>query len=187
MEERFKQGIVLGLAILIIGGIGVWRLLEINTQPIPNLLEPLIPLPAASELPSNESFWTEHNNVSFSADVFYFPLRAHAGDHFELTLTLRVNNTNPDALLNFTAVKISVFTDDHSHFYTFGLLPSESVTISGVSTVTLTYTEDRDIESLDDLFTDFSGYLYSRIELSYEGVPSTIINSPTTLVFMAIE
>jgi hypothetical protein len=185
MNQNTKLAIVLGLGILVIVGIGISGWSAIDTVPYsPAALEPL---PAANELPSNESFWTDHSNLSVSADVFYFPFRAHSGDFFELALTLSVNNYGPNDILNFKATKISVFRDDHVHFYTFGLLPSGGVTIGGLTNRTLTYSEDRDIETLNGLLDGWSGLLYSRIELTFDGEPSFIVNSPTTLVYMTIE
>jgi hypothetical protein len=155
----------------------------VPTEPI---LPPLNPLPPADETPGVEANPLTIDNITFSAHVEFFMLLPHRPpNHFSFDLDINVTNTGSSSLNNFDAVKASVFFQNNSILYTFGLIPSENYSIAAGEERTLNYENDRNIP--DVLSKLQSELLYLRVLVMYNSNKQVIITSPLTNIIVAIE
>lgn len=158
---RSIKVLMIGASIVILVGTAFF---VIEMQPGLPILEPLQP---SQSLPSEDPFWEIVGNLSISARISCHISDTHRWDSFEVDLNLRVNNTGPISVLGFHPVKLSIFNDDHWHYFTFGLVPSTNTTIEPFSNVSLSYKGDRILNTIEGIA--YSGHViaYGRVLISY--------------------
>lgn len=147
----------------------------------------LDPLPPSEVAPSQDSFWESAGNLSISARIICDVSDTHRVDRFEVTLNLRINNTGTISIVDFHPVKLSIFREDHWHYYTFGLVPSTNTTIEAFTNVSLLYEGDRTLNSIEGITPNLGSIrAYGRVLISY-GDQETILTSSLFVDFFPIE
>ncbi len=162
IDDLIKILMVVSLIIMVSGTI------LIVVPPQPNL--PIFdPLPPADVQPSQEPFWESFDNISISTRINCYVWDTHQIDRFDVNLIIRVNNTGPTSFWDFHPVKLSIFRDDHWHYYTFGLIPSTNTTIEAFSNITLYYDGDRTLNTIEGITPEQGSIVaYGRVLISYE-------------------
>jgi hypothetical protein len=96
-----------------------------------------------------------------------------------------VTNEGSSSLSNFDAVKATVFFQNNSLLYTFGLTPLENYSIATGEERVLNYENDRNMpEVLSKLQFEF---LYLRVLVMYNSSEEVIITTPLTSILVAVE
>jgi hypothetical protein len=155
---------------------------------VPNepTLPPLDPLPPADETPGEEIVPFKVDNITFSVQSKFFMILPHrAPNHFSFDLVINVTNEGSSSLSNFDAVKATVFFQNNSLLYTFGLTPLENYSIATGEERVLNYENDRNMpEVLSKLQFEF---LYLRVLVMYNSSEEVIITTPLTSILVAVE
>ena len=162
-----KMIMILSLIIIVSGtAILIAQLYQGHSEDLP-IYDPLSP---SNTTPNSEPFWINIGNVSICARLFCVVYDTHSSDFFSVDLYLRVNNTGPDNLQDFHPVKLSIFNENHEHYFTFGLIPSTNITIDAYSNVTEWYEGDRTLDTIQ-VVTPHLGHIkaYGRVLISYSG------------------
>jgi hypothetical protein len=151
----------------------------------PNL-PPLDPLPAAAETPSDEIIPLTVDNATYSAFAIFFLLMPHYPPNiFNFYLEVNVTNGGTSPLYDFDAVKASVFFQNNSHLFTFGLTPPDNYTIAVDEERVLNYENDRQMPVVLSKLQNKNYYL--RVLVTYNSVHQVIITSPLANIQVAIE
>ncbi|MFW9959552.1 MAG: hypothetical protein ACFFDV_00950 [Candidatus Thorarchaeota archaeon] len=102
----------------------------------------------------------------------------HRHDSFSVELDLRVKNTGPTSFQDFHPVKLSIFREDHWHYFTFGLVPATNATIKPFSNDTLHYDRDRILNTIKGI-TPNQGSIsaYGRVLILYMGHEAIVTTS----------
>ena len=147
----------------------------------------LDPLPPSEVVPTQDSFWESAGNLSISARIICDVSDTHRADRFEVTLNLRINNTGTISIVDFHPVKLSIFREDHWHYYTFGLVPSTNTTIEAFSKFSLSYEGDRILNTIEGI-TPNQGSItaYGRVLISFWN-HETIVTTSLFRDFFPIE
>ena len=163
--------LMVGSLIVIIGG--AVFIVDFHKPGLPTL----DPLPPAIFLPSQDPFWTNIDNLSISGRISCYVSDTHRIDYFEVTLNLRINNTGALDVVDFHPMKLSIFNDDHWHYFTFGLVPSTNTTIAAFSNVSLLYDGDRTLNDIEGI--SYAGYViaYGRVLITFSGYETIITTS----------
>ena len=162
---------VVSLVILIFGT----AFLVLQMQPGLPILEPLSP---SDTQPLENPFWENLGNLSISARISCTVFDTHQRDSFEVDLFLSINNTGPTSILDFRPVKLSIFRDDHWHYFTFGLVPSTNTTIEAFSNVSLSYEGDRTLDTIEGITPNLGHIIaYGRVLISYSGNEAIVTTS----------
>ncbi|MFW9813349.1 MAG: hypothetical protein ACFFF9_12885 [Candidatus Thorarchaeota archaeon] len=144
-------------------------------------------LPPSNAIPSEESTWENFGNLSISASISCDVMDTHRTDRFEVELYLNVNNTGPTDVQDFHPVKLSIFREDHFHYFTFGLLPSTNTTLHGFSNVTIYYGGDRTLNTIEDITpTQGSIRAYGRVLITF-GDQQAIVTTSLFVDYFPIE
>jgi hypothetical protein len=150
------------------------------------ILPPLDPLPPADETPGEEIIPTTIDNVTFSAKAVFFMFLPHRPpNQFSFDLEINVTNDGLTPLTHLDAVKASVFFQNNSLLYTFGLTPAENYTIESGEEQVLNYDNDHKMPNV--LSRLQSELLYLRVLVTYNSTTQAIITSPLTNILVAIE
>ncbi|MHA2159705.1 MAG: hypothetical protein ACXABE_12450 [Candidatus Thorarchaeota archaeon] len=171
LDSSIKKLMVVSIVIVIFGV----AFLVVQTQLGLPILDPL---PSSDNIPSEDPFWENIGNLSISARIDCSVQDTHRWDSFEVDLILRVNNTGPTSVMGFHPVKLSIFRDDHWHYFTFGLVPSTNTTIEAFSNISLSYEGDRTLNSIE-VITPRQGSIaaYGRVLISYWGHETIVTTS----------
>ena len=93
-----------------------------------------------------------------------------------MDLYLQVNNTGA-SIVDIRPVKLSIFRDDHWHYFTFGLLPSDNFTLGAFSNVSLEYNGDRTLDTIEGITFGNTITAYGRVLIRYENDESIVTTS----------
>lgn len=185
MEQK-RAGYIL-VALICIGFIILGILMRFYPiVPDEPILPPLDSLPPADETPSDELIPVTVGNITFSAQAEFFMMLPHRPpNHFSFDLTINVTNEGSSSLSNFDAVKASVFFQNNSLLYTFGLIPSDNYSIATGEKRVLNYENDRKMPVV--LSALQFEHLYLRVLILYNSSEEVIITTPLTNILVAIE
>ena len=175
-DDMIKMLMVVSLIIMIGGAVFIVDSLK-PSLPI------LDPLPPSNFLPGGNPFWTSIHNLSISGRISCYVQDTHRSDYFDVTLYLRINNTGASDVEDFHPVKLSVFNDDHWHYFTFGLVPSTNASIAAFSNVSLIYEGDRILNDIMGISESGHVIAYGRVLISYCGYEATITTSTYEHIF----
>ena len=155
----------------------------VPNEPTLPLLEPL---PPADETPCEEIVPFKIDNFTFSAQSKFFMMLPHRPpNHFSFDLVINVTNEDSSSLSNFDAVKATVFFQNNSLLYTFGLTPLENYSIDAGEVRVLNYENDRNMPIvLSKLQFEL---LYLRVLVMYNSSEEVIITTPLTSILVAVE
>lgn len=185
MVQKRAAQIIVGLICLgfVILGIIVRFYPVVPDEPI---LPPLDSLPPADETPGDEIIPVTIDNVTLSARTTFFLMLPHRPpNQFSFDVEINVTNGGLTPLNHFDAVKASVFYQNNSHLYTFGLIPIDNYTIAIDEERVLKYENDRKMPNvLSKLQNEL---LYLRVLVLYNSTEQVIITSPLTNIVVAIE
>jgi hypothetical protein len=145
------------------------------------------PLTSSDTVPSTEDVWENVGDLSISARLQCDIWDTHQTDRFQVGLILRINNTGPVSVPDFRPVKLSIFRDDHWHYFTFGLIPAVNSTIHPFSNVSLLYQGDRTLNTLEGITPNIGTIsAYGRILISI-GSHETIVTTSLFQDYFPIE
>jgi len=143
-------------------------------------------LPSANETPSEKIIPLTINNVTFSALAKFYLFMPHRPPNtFSFNLEINVTNEGSSLLNHFDAVRASVFFQNNSLLYTFGLTPSDNYTIAVGEERVLNYGNDRAMPVVRSKLQNENYYL--RVLVIYNSSQQVIITSPLTNILVAIE
>jgi hypothetical protein len=150
------------------------------------ILPPLDPLPPADETPGDVIAPITLENITFSALAEFFVLLPHhPPNHFHFDLEVNITNEGSSPLNDFDAVKASVFIQNNTLLYTFGLIPAENYTVAVGEERVLKYENDRNIPNLPASVQDKE--LYLRVLVMYNTSQEVIITTPVASILVAVE
>jgi hypothetical protein len=176
------------LVVLICIGFAIFGILVRFYPLVPNepTLPPLNPLPPADETPSEEIVPLKINSITFSAQSEFFMMLPHRPpNHFSFDLVINLTNEDSSSLSNFNAVKATVFFQNNSLLYTFGLTPLENYSIAAGEKRILNYENDRNMPVvLSKLQFEL---LYLRVLVMYNSSEEVIITTPLNSILVAVE
>jgi hypothetical protein len=170
---------------LVVGGLGIWWEFQ-PRGPTPRILPELDPLQAPEEPPDFQQVPVSIDNVTLGALVQFFMFMPHSGlNTFGFHLEINVTNDGTSSIVDFNATKASVFFENSTLLYTFGLEPKENQTIPVGERRNLGYEEDRDMPIV------YSGFdyppLYLRVLVIFNSNTEIIVTTPLTYLQIAIE
>ena len=162
---------LIGAAIIAIVGSAFLLILVVPDFPVYD------PLPASEFTPNEETLVWNLGSFLVSARISCDVFDSHTIDFFEVSLVVIVNNTGMEAIQNFRCERLSIFRDDHWHYFTFGLVPTDHVIIEPGGSAVLTYEGDRTLTTIDGI-TDIGRIsAYGRVLLTYNDVEAIITTS----------
>ena len=150
------------------------------------LLPELDPLSSYGESPGSEVAPITIDNVTFQASVQFYMFMPHSGyNTFQFVLDINVTNDGISAIDNLNATKASVFYENSTHLYTFGLISNLNYTVNPGESRVFVYEEDRDMPVVLSMLAQ--EMLYLRVHVTYGIGSETIITTPLTQILLAIE
>lgn len=153
-----------------------------------NPQESLSHLPAPSSVPGEHVNATINGNLSISVIGSFYTMRPHIGPStFDFTIDVRVNNTGDSPVTDFHVVKVTMFYESATPFYTFGVVPDSNLTISANNfTWIQEYRNDRDMVSIPShLFHEYN--VFARVLVTFDVENEIILTTPLTSLGHAIE
>ena len=156
-------------------------------NPFYNPQESLPHLAAPSVVPGEQVNVTVVDNLSMSVTGFFHTMSPHnSPTTFDFTIDMIVNNTGPTAIDDFHIVKVTVFDQNYTPVYTFGVVPYANLTISGNYTTVHEIRNDRDMVTIPSDFM-WSSYIFARVLITFDGATEVILTTPLTMFLHAIE
>jgi hypothetical protein len=177
------------VALLLVGYLVVVMMLRNPTPTYPwySPQEGLPHLPAPDMVPGESVNRTIIGNLSMGVTGFFSTMQPHvAPSTFDFTIDMSVNNTGYTPVTNFQVVKVTMFYENATPFYTFGVTPANNLTIPADSIWVQDYSNDRDMVSIPtDLF--FTQFVFARVLVSFDIGHEIILTSPLTWLAHAVE
>ncbi|MFW9833987.1 MAG: hypothetical protein ACFFEK_08340 [Candidatus Thorarchaeota archaeon] len=156
-------------------------------NPYYNPQESLPHIAAPTEIPGEYVNDTIVGNLSMSVSGSFYTIIPHNSPAtFEFTIDIFVNNTGVTSVSDFHVVKVTVFNENATPIYTFGVVPDSNFTIAGSSTWTNEYQSDRDMVEIPADFL-WAQYAFARVLLTYYGNAGLVLTTPLTEFWHAIE
>lgn len=150
------------------------------------ILPPLDSLPPVDETPGEVIIPLTIDTVIFSACAIFFLMLPHRPpNQFSFDLEINVTNNGISSLNHIDAVKASVFHQDNSLLYTFGLIPTENYTVAIGEDRVFNFDKDRRMPDVPSSLQN--ELLYLRVLVMYNSSEQVIITSPLTDILVAIE
>lgn len=126
------------------------------------------------------------DNVTFLASVKFHMFLPHNGyNTFQFIIDVNATNHGESTIDDLNATKASVFFENTTLLYTFGLKPILSYTLDVGEQRVFTYEEDRDMPTvLGSLQFEI---LYLRVHLTFGADSEVIVTTPLTQPIAAME
>ena len=105
---------------------------------------------------------------------------------FDFSLDVVVNNTGVVDIEDFHIVKVTIFYENASPVYTFGVLPGGNSTINATSVVTLQCVNDGDMTSIPSELM-MATQVFARVLVTFNVGAEVILTTPMTSLGHAIE
>lgn len=150
------------------------------------LLPELDPLPSSEITPGDSVDPIIIDNLTFQARVQFHIFMPHNGyNTFRFILDLNVTNNGPYVIDNLNATKASVFFENSTHLYTFGLISLLNYTLDPDRSRVFTYGEDRDMP----IVLGKLGFetLYMRVHITFGTGSEVIVTTPLSTIMVAME
>ena len=150
------------------------------------ILPELDPLPPAETTPGQTVDPVTVDNVTFQASVQFHMFLPHNGfNTFHFILDVNVTNNGQSTIDNLNATKASVFYENSTLLYTFGLEYILYYTLNPSDQRSFTFEEDRDMPTvLGELGFEL---LYLRVYLTFGEDSEVILTTPLTQPLVAME
>lgn len=149
--------------------------------------ESLPHLASPAEIPGDQVNATVIGDLSLSVTGFFYTISTHSTPTtLNFDLDIIVNNTGASSIDDFQVVKVTVYYENATPVYTFGVEPDENSTIPADSTLTLEYENDRDMISVPWSLISAS-YVFARVLIIYDGNTEIILTTPMTELPHAME
>jgi hypothetical protein len=148
--------------------------------------ESLPHLATPGEIPGYEVNATIVGNLSLDVTGFFSTMSPHqAPSTFSFTIDLIANNTG-DSNVELHVVKVTIFYENGTPVYTFGVDPDSNITIPVNTTMSLDYQNDRDMVSIPSNLWG-TQYVFARVLVTIDVVTEIILTTPLTQLLHAIE
>jgi hypothetical protein len=149
--------------------------------------ESLPHLAAPGEVPGDQVNVTLIGNLSLGITGFFSTMTPHQfPSTFSFTIELSANNTGDSSIDDLHVVKVTIFYENATPVYTFGVVPDSNLTIPENSTMNRDYQNDRDMVSIPSSFMN-AQYVFARVLVTYNADTEIIITTPLTGLMHAIE
>ncbi|MCK5239354.1 MAG: hypothetical protein KAR33_07405 [Candidatus Thorarchaeota archaeon] len=182
-RNRVLALVAIGVCVLVVG-IGFWNVFTPTPPPERRILPELDPLPPSESPIYPDTHYID--NVILRAEVQFFMFMPHSGyNTFQFHLEINITNNADTPITNFNATKASVFFENSTLLYTFGLEPTEYQTIPTNESRNLAYEEDRDMPVV---YSNLAGnQLYLRVHVTFNNITYIILTTALTPIAVAIE
>jgi hypothetical protein len=177
--------IIVVIAIIIVGP---WpRGYNPPSNPSYNPKESLPHIASPPEAPGEYVNATVVGNLSMNVSGHFYTMDLHNSPAtFDFSIDIFVNNTGVTAVSDFHVVKVTVFNENATPIYTFGVVPDSNYTVDGNSSWTNEYQNDRDMVEIPAGFL-WAQYVFARVLLTLHSETEVILTTPLTEFWHAIE
>ncbi len=156
-------------------------------NPYYNPQESLPHLAAPAEIPGDQVNATVIGDLTLSVTGFFSTMSTHsAPTTLNFDLDIIVNNTGSSGIDDFQVVKVTVYYENATPIYTFGVDPEGNSTILAGSILTLEYENDRDMITVPWSLISAS-YVFARVLVTYDVNTEVILTTPMTELPHAME
>ena len=178
--------LIVAITIIVIGVLIRWTYMP-RWPSSYNPQESLEHLPAPEDPPSLSVNETNVGDITLSSKASFSTMEPHLSPNtFSFTLHLNVTNNGTSIINDLHVERLTIFYEDSTPVYTFGLLPSENVTISAESSRILEYQKDRDMMEVPSrLLTESQAFASVRVTFSND--IEVILTTPLAYIGHAIE
>ncbi len=146
LKRELAAIIAIIIAILVVAALVAYGPWLQQPSPFYNPEESLPHLAAPEEIPGDEVNATALGSLSLSVTGSFYTMSPHTSPStFDFYLDIVVNNTGSSSIDDFQIVKVTIFYENATPVYTFGVLPEGNSTIQTSSVRTLECENDRDI------------------------------------------
>lgn len=182
---RNFRAVVVGLLVVIIGV----ALYSFSARYIFTNIPPPDPIPpvSARNTPPEDIFPVETihaASLTLNATANATGGIPHQGPMaFRMILVMNITNTGSEDIIDFHAVKVSVYSTDNELFYTFDFLNDSNVTILAGESVSLSYQNSQ--TSVEFPFEPWN--IYARVLVTFDVDREVIVTTPLIEAIFAIE
>ena len=168
--RKEEAGVLAAIVIIVVISavivVGPWNR---GQNPFFNPVESLPHIEAPVEIPEEQVNATEFENLTMSVTGFFHTMSPHSSPTtFGFSLDIIVNNTGMIEVDDFQVLKVTIFYENATPVYTFGVVPSGNTTINGSSVVTLHRQNDGDMTSVPyHLLT--ATQVFARVLVTFNG------------------
>ncbi|MGD9396784.1 MAG: hypothetical protein PVJ05_10175, partial [Candidatus Thorarchaeota archaeon] len=140
-----------------------------------------------SDAPGEYVNATVVGNLSMSVTGSFYTMVPHNFPAtFDFTIQVSVNNTRHTSIDDFQVVKVTMFYEDATPVYTFGVVPDSAFTIAADSIWVQEFQNDRDMVSIPSEFL-WAPQTFARALVSFDNGTEAILTTPLTSFGHAIE
>ena len=184
MNRNWAMGILVAIVFVSAVIIGIM----IRFPPITDnrrILPELDPLPPGT-VPGETTEPLTIENLIFLASAQFYMFMPHFGyNTFQFILDVNITNDGLSTIDNLNATKASVFYENATLLYTFGLVSLLNYTMNPGDQHIFTYEEDRDMPIVLGKLAFET--LYLRVHLTFGFSSEVIVTTPLTGVLAAME
>jgi hypothetical protein len=156
-------------------------------SPFYNPGESLPHLPAPGEIPGEQVDPTVMGDLNLNVTGYFQTVVPHRyPTTFSFNLDISVNNTGTTAIDDFQVVKMTVFYENATPFYTFGAVPEENSTIPADTILVLEYENDRDMITVPSSLLSV-WQVFARVLVTFDTHTEVILTTPMTAIAHFIE
>jgi hypothetical protein len=186
--NKEKVGIISVVVIMImIIAIIIYGPWKGGIDPYYNPQESLPHIASPSDAPGEYVNATVVGNLSMSVTGSFYTMVPHNFPAtFDFTIQVSVNNTRHTSIDDFQVVKVTMFYEDATPVYTFGVVPDSAFTIAADSIWVQEFQNDRDMVSIPSEFL-WAPQTFARALVSFDNGTEAILTTPLTSFGHAIE
>ncbi|MFW9793622.1 MAG: hypothetical protein ACFFEE_04940 [Candidatus Thorarchaeota archaeon] len=150
-------------------------------------MESLPHLPAPTGVPGYDIEEIVAGNLTLSVTGYFETMEPHIGPNtFSFTINVNVTNNGTTGIDDFNVDRVTIFYDNNTPVYTFGVVPSENTTIGADSNQILDYTKDRDMVVVPMNLLR-AAEIFARVSIIFNIDTQVILTTPLTQIPYAIE
>lgn len=188
MLNKEKGGII-AVVILIILIVAIILIGPWNgaIDPYYNPQESLPHIASPSDAPGEHVNATVVGNLRMSVTGSFYTMVLHNYPAtFDFTIQVSVNNTGSSSIDDFQVMKVTMFFEDATPVYTFGVVPDSVFMIAGNSTWVQEYQNDRDMVSIPSDFL-WAPQTFARVLVTFDNGTEVILTTPLTPLGHGVE
>jgi hypothetical protein len=187
MKREAAAIVAIILAILVVATLVVYGPWSQQPSPFYNPEESLPHLAAPTEIPGDEVNATTVGDLSLSVTGSFYTMSPHISPTtFDFDLDIFVNNTGSSSIDDFQIVKVTIFLENATPVYTFGVLPEGNSTIQASSVRTLECENDRDMVTIPHSLM-IASQIFARVLVTFNVDSEVILTTPMSSVSHVIE
>lgn len=186
MKKEVGGVIAAILVTIVVIGFVVMQPTDVGWPSWYNPEESLPHLATPGEILGNQVNATIFENLSLGVTGFFSTMSPHqAPSTFSFSIDLSANNSG-ETTVKLHVVKVTIFYENGTPIYTFGVDPDGNYTIPVITTMNLNYQNDRDMVSIPSNFWN-TQYVFARVLVTLDVVTEIVLTTPLTQILHAIE